>query len=51
MEPTYEGYPADSTKEEKASWLKMKATEQWRYNILTGNKAAEYHESERKSVS
>ena len=26
----------------------MKATEQWRYNILTGNKMIEYHESKRK---
>ena len=50
-EPTYEGYPADGTKEEKAKWLKMKATEQWRYNILTSNKAAEFRESERKRVS
>ena len=51
MEPTYEGYPADGMKEEKASWLKMKAIEQWHYNILTSNKVAEYHESERKHVS
>ena len=50
-EPTYEGYPADGTKEEKARWLKMKATEQWQYNILTSNKAAEYRESKRKRVS
>ena len=48
IKPTYEGYLADGTKEEKARWLKMKATEQWRYNILTSNQAAEYHESERK---
>ena len=46
IEPTY-----DSTKEEKARWLKMKATEQWHYNILTSNKAAEYRESEKKRVS
>ena len=51
IEPTYEGYPADGTKEEKARWLKMKATEQWRYNILTSNWATEYRESERKWVS
>ena len=51
VEPTYEGYPADGTKEEKARWLKMKAMEQWCYNILTSNKAVEYHESERKCVS
>ena len=50
VEPTYEG-PADGTKEEKARWLKMKAMEQWCYNILTSNKTAEYHENERKCVS
>ena len=51
MEPTYEGYPADSMKEKKARWLKMKAMEQWCYNILASNKVAEYFESERKHVS
>ena len=51
IKPIYEGYLADGTKEEKARWLKMKATEQWRYNILTSNWAAEYHESERKWVT
>ena len=51
IKPSYEGYPADGTKEEKAKWSKMKATEQWRYNILTSNHAAEYQESERKQVS
>ena len=29
----------------------MKATEQWCCNILKSNKAAKYHESERKRVS
>ena len=50
-EPSYEGYPAHSAKEEKAKWLKMKATEQWHYNILMSNKAAEYWESECERVS
>ena len=50
-EPSYKGYPADGSKEEKQKWLKTKATEQWSYNILMSNRAAEYHESERKRVS
>ena len=51
IEPSYESYPAEGTKEEKAKWLKMKMTEQWCYNILMSNKAAEYWESEWKRVS
>ena len=50
IEPSYEGYPVDGTEVEKMRWLKMKATEQWRYNILSSNQAAEYHECERHRV-
>ena len=46
VEPSYDGYPVDGSEEEKKRWLKMKATEQWRYNILTSNQAAEYRERE-----
>ena len=48
IEPSYEGYPAEGTKEEKAKWLKMKATEQWLSNILMSYKEAEYWKSEQK---
>ena len=37
--------------EEKKWWLKMKATEQWHYNILTSNKADDYHQREKAHVS
>ena len=50
IEPSYEGYPVDGTEVEKKWWLKMKATEQWRYNILSSNQATEYHEHERHRV-
>ena len=50
IEPSYEGYPVDGTEVEKKRWLKMKATEQWRYNILSSNQATEYCEHERHQV-
>ena len=49
-EPNYDGYPVDGTGEEKQRWLKMKAAEQWRYNILTSNKAEDYREREKAHV-
>ena len=50
-EPDYDGYPMDGMEEEKKQWLKMKATEQWCYNILTSNKAEDYHQCEKAHVS
>ena len=47
VEPSLDGYPADGTEEEKKQWLCMKCMEQWRYNILTSNKAEEYREKEK----
>ena len=41
VEPSYDGYPVDGSEEEKKWWLKMRATQQWWYNILTSNQAAE----------
>ena len=40
----------DGTEEEKKRWLKQKATEKWRYNILTSNQAEEYHQHEKERV-
>ena len=50
-EPNYDGYPVDGMEEEKKQWLKMKATEKWHYNILTSNKAEDYHQCEKTHVS
>ena len=50
-EPNYDGYPVDGTEEEKKWWLKLKATEQWCYNILTSNKAEDYRQHEKARVS
>ena len=45
--PTLDGFPIDSTEDEKQKWFNKKCTEQWWYNILTSNKAAEFREKER----
>ena len=42
MEPTLEGFPVYGTEVKKQWWFHQKCTEQWRYNILVSNKAAEY---------
>ena len=50
QEPSYEGYPVNGSEEEKKRWLKQKATEQWRYNMLTSNQADEFREHEKLRV-
>ena len=45
--PTLDGFPIGSMEDEKQKWFHKKCTEQWRYNILTSNKAAEFGEKER----
>ena len=50
-EPNYDGYPVDGTEEEKKQRLKMKAREQWHYNVLTSNKAEDYYQHEKACVS
>ena len=45
--PTLDGFPIDGTEDEKQKWFHKKCIEQWWYNILTSNKAAEFREKER----
>ena len=45
--PTLDGFPIGSMEDEKQKWFHKKCTEQWQYNILTSNKAAEFREKER----
>ena len=50
QDPSMDGFPEHGTGEEKQRWLKMKATEIWRYNILTSNQGAEYRRHENACV-
>ena len=45
--PALDGFPIGSTEDEKQKWFHKKCTEQWWYNILTSNKAAELRVKER----
>ena len=45
-----EGFPEHGTDEEKQSWLKVKAMEIWRYNMLTSDQSAEYRQRENAHV-
>ena len=45
-----EGFPEHGTGDEKHRWLKMKATELWRYNMLTSDQSAEFRKKENAHV-
>ena len=45
--PTLDGFSIGGMEDKKQKWFHKKCTEQWRYNILTSNKAAEFREKER----
>ena len=45
-----DSFPEHGTSEWKQKWLKMKATEIWRYNMLTNNQGAEYRRHENAHV-
>ena len=45
-EPTLEGFPINGTEDDKQRWFHQKCSEQWRYNILVSDKAAEYRAKE-----
>ena len=45
--PTLDGFLIGGTEDDKQKWFHKKCTEQWWYNILTSNKAAEFREKER----
>ena len=49
-EPNMEGFPESGSAEEKHKWLKMKATELWRFNMLTNEQAGEYRQKENERV-
>ena len=50
IEPSMEGFPEHGTGDEKHRWLKMKATELWRYNMLTSDQSAEFRKKENAHV-
>ena len=50
QEPSMDSFHEHGTGEEKQRWLKMKATEIWRYNILTSNQGAGYRRRENAHV-
>ena len=50
IEPSMEGFSEHGTGEEKHRWLKMKATELWRYNMLTSDQSSEFRKKENARV-
>ena len=46
--PDYSDFPVNGNSEEQECWFKAKNTKTWRYNILTSENEATYHERERK---
>ena len=49
-EPNMEGFPESGSTEDKHKWLKMKAAELWRFNMLTSEQAGEYRQKENERV-
>ena len=49
--PDYSDFPVNGTPEEQEHWFKAKNTKTWRYNILTSENEAAYHERERECTS
>ena len=48
--PSYDDYPVDAPKDQER-WVQKKATEQWRYNKLMSESAAEYQRAENERAS
>ena len=49
--PSYDDYPVDAPKDVQERWVQKKATEQWRYNKLMSESAAEYRKAENERAS